>query len=256
VLFSHPALTAFINEHFEAAWMSVAPVPVITIDFGNGETAKRTLHGNIATYITMADGTTVDVIPGIYDVQPYRNMLQDALGLTKRIAVLPQAQRADAIRAHHGEQMTADSPLFASRFDAPVIDLFTPPLQPSPKPAAGIPEAISKLRIEGSLENSLTNFGAFENGLQLATPQPDKSRGSAAPSALPVNGIDLSRDSTSNELYRRPLVHGLMTNARRLDIFALTRPVYRDVLGVDLSDPYLGLGSILTGGDLLEEFEK
>lgn len=49
----------------------VRPVPTVTIDFGNGKTIKRTLNGNIASYVCTTDGTIVDVLPGIYDPVTY-----------------------------------------------------------------------------------------------------------------------------------------------------------------------------------------
>lgn len=49
----------------------VRPVPVVTIDFGNGKTIKRTLNGNVASYVCTTNGTIVDVLPGIYDPVTY-----------------------------------------------------------------------------------------------------------------------------------------------------------------------------------------
>ena len=43
MLFSNPEISAFIRKNFVAAWESVRPVPVVSIDFGNG----KTLDGDI-----------------------------------------------------------------------------------------------------------------------------------------------------------------------------------------------------------------
>jgi hypothetical protein len=83
VLFSSPDVASFINENFEPAWVSVRPVPKITIDFGNGKKMIRTVNGNIATYVCTKDGTVVDVLPGIYDRENYiasLNVIRDRFG--------------------------------------------------------------------------------------------------------------------------------------------------------------------------------
>ena len=65
MLFSSNEVADYINAEFEPVWESVRPVPIVTIDFGNGHTVRRTLHGNIATYICGSDGSVYDVLPGI-----------------------------------------------------------------------------------------------------------------------------------------------------------------------------------------------
>ena len=64
-----------INNNFEPVWESVRPVPIVTIDFGNGTKITRTLHGNIATYLCNARGTVFDILPGIYEPGEYLNQL-------------------------------------------------------------------------------------------------------------------------------------------------------------------------------------
>lgn len=71
MLFSRTDIAKYINENFEPAWEMVRPVPTVTIDFGNGKTIKRTLNGNVASYVCTTNGTIVDVLPGIYDPVTY-----------------------------------------------------------------------------------------------------------------------------------------------------------------------------------------
>ena len=66
MLFSSDPLAAYINATFKPVWESVRPVPVVTIDFGNGERITRTLHGNIATSVCDPAGRVLDVLPGLY----------------------------------------------------------------------------------------------------------------------------------------------------------------------------------------------
>ena len=77
VLFSDDAVANAINEKFEPVWVSVRPVPTVTIDFGNGKKLTRTLHGNVASYVLNADGTIVDILPGLYEGQEYKTKLEE-----------------------------------------------------------------------------------------------------------------------------------------------------------------------------------
>lgn len=81
MLFSNPEIARFVRENFVAAWESVRPVPVAEIDFGNGTKIKRTLNGNIATYLCAPDGTVLDVIPGLNAPAAYLEDLRHALNL-------------------------------------------------------------------------------------------------------------------------------------------------------------------------------
>jgi len=75
-LFSSSEVAEYINATFEPVWESVRAAPLVTIDFGNGHTVKRTLQGNIATYVCGSDGTVYDVLPGIYTPDEYRKQLE------------------------------------------------------------------------------------------------------------------------------------------------------------------------------------
>jgi hypothetical protein len=99
VLFSDPAVQDFVRANFVAAWQSVRPVPIVTIDFGNGHTLRRTLNGNVATYVCDPEGRVIDVIPGLCEPATYVRELGVALALYER-------SRADfgVVAAWHVEQ--------------------------------------------------------------------------------------------------------------------------------------------------------
>ena len=90
MLFSSREVADQINATFEPAWESVRPVPLVTMDFGNGRTVKRTLQGNIATYICVPDGTVYDVLPGIYTPDVYRKQLEALAALAESLRLLPR----------------------------------------------------------------------------------------------------------------------------------------------------------------------
>ena len=90
MLFSSGEVAGYINDSFEPAWESVRPAPLVTIDFGNGHTVRRTLQGNIATYVCGPDGVVYDVLPGIYAPAVYRKQLESLKTLADTL------QQADA----------------------------------------------------------------------------------------------------------------------------------------------------------------
>src|SRR5262249_33538114 len=93
---------------FEPAWDSVRPAPTVTIDFGNGHAIKRTLQGNIATYVCGSEGIVYDVLPGIYDPTVYRRELEACKVLAESLRPRPAANQADAgVRATEAKDTIA-----------------------------------------------------------------------------------------------------------------------------------------------------
>jgi hypothetical protein len=96
VLFSNPQVSAYVREHFVAAWEGVRPVPTVEIDFGNGKKIKRTVNGNIATYLCTPDGRVLDIIPGLNTPESYLGDLKEAVELYRSTFA-----RREKILDHH-----------------------------------------------------------------------------------------------------------------------------------------------------------
>jgi hypothetical protein len=107
VLFSNEQVARFINQNFEPAWEMVRPVPVVRIDFGNGNVVTRTLRGNIASYVCAPDGQVVDIIPGIYTAPAYQAALEPMRRLALGVARSDRQERTNRLRLHH--QREADN---------------------------------------------------------------------------------------------------------------------------------------------------
>lgn len=56
-------------------WESVRPVPIVTIDYGNGTVVKRTLTGNSIHYLLSPQGQVIDALPGLMDADTFRREL-------------------------------------------------------------------------------------------------------------------------------------------------------------------------------------
>jgi hypothetical protein len=106
VLFSNEQVARFINQNFEPAWEMVRPVPVVRIDFGNGNVVTRTLHGNIASYVCHSDGEVIDIVPGIYNPPSYQAALEPIRQLAVDTVRLERAERQNRLREYHQRQAT------------------------------------------------------------------------------------------------------------------------------------------------------
>lgn len=101
MLFSEKNVAEYINTHFEPVWESDRPVPKITMDFGNGHVIKRTLRGNIATYICFSDGAILDVLPNIYEPGSYKKNLEKLSELAQTLQNKSMTDRQSTVQAYH-----------------------------------------------------------------------------------------------------------------------------------------------------------
>jgi hypothetical protein len=190
------------------------PVPIVTIDFGEGHTLQRTLNGNVATYICDPQGRVIDVIPGLCAPDEYVRQLTAALALYER-------SRSDfgVVARLHGE--AAELARREAEQAQPIIE----PLRLD----------VSKAVIEDPLKRAIRrdkNLLAEDGRRNLRWRKP------------------IVHELLSNpQKYRGlPTVAALdATRGVRPDDIAKT--VYRLALHVDLDDPYLGLeGGAFSGG--------
>lgn len=216
MLFSNESIAEFINSSFESAWESVRPVPIVRIDFGDGNVITRTLHGNIATYVCSSDGMVLDVLPGIYTPAAYRNALNQLRILARNVRQKPDDARLAYLRGYHQRQAEA---LRTGR-DAQTLAT----------EAAAVP--VGKRVIERPVETLLKTKGVADS-VVLHAPE-DLAQWQA-----------LVEDTRLNEKTRRQLIHERLQSTGLVRPDAISRWLYKEVLHADLDDPYLGLGQSL-----------
>ena len=217
MLFSNPEIAALVRERFVAAWENVRAVPVVEIDFGNGVKLKRTVNGNIATYVCAPDGRVLDIIPGLNSPEAYLEDLRHALNLYRATF----AQGADfekVVRDYHTANRSVPT-----RY-APVLD-------------------VSKSGVESRLRVQLERTAADPKKREVERP----IRGLAVEDALL-----LAADTEINRTERKPLLHRMLSE-KIVHPAEITRRVYKEVLHCDLDDPYLGLVSKAFSGGAYEE---
>src|SRR5215470_49354 len=75
VLYSNAAISATLRNEFILHWQTVRPVPLITIDFGDGRKLQRTITGNSIHYVLDSDGQVIDALPGVYGAAAFARSL-------------------------------------------------------------------------------------------------------------------------------------------------------------------------------------
>jgi hypothetical protein len=84
-LYVNESIRQKLAEKFVLHWQSVRPVPVVTIDFGDGRKLERTLTGNSAHYVLASDGTPLDALPGLYSPAAFSAWLDRTVSLYDRL---------------------------------------------------------------------------------------------------------------------------------------------------------------------------
>lgn len=242
-MFSQERVANFINESFEPVWESVRPVPIVRIDFGDGNVLTRTLHGNILTSICTPDGYVVDALPGIYREEEYLAQLELLCAVTRNAQAKTNDRRVrdQMVRAYH-------------RGRAKVLKGIIKPEQVA---AELMKVAFSKSAIEVPLELallpvSMPRMAAMMSGTQPPTqtvgtpPQPRPEAGTTEIATEDVaHWKELELDTRLNERARRLWIHSYLERTGLMKPEKVIRPIYKEVLHADLDDPYLGLGKAL-----------
>jgi hypothetical protein len=122
-LYANAELAGFLRENFVLYWSSERPVPVITIDFGDGRRVTTTATGNSAHYVMDADGRVLDVLPGLYSPDAFRSELEGSLALAAEVRAASVNDRAARVLAYHERESTEATQALA-KLDAVRVRVF------------------------------------------------------------------------------------------------------------------------------------
>jgi len=224
VLFSDETIANYINENFEPAWQSVRPVPMVTIDFGDGNKVQRTLHGNIATWVCLPDGKVLDILPGVYAPTTYLEQVRQFHSLATIAGEVDPSRRTVYLERYHQRQAEAlargGRELQFQRVNRGASILAT--------------EQDTRLILRRARSQPASQIEANQAALpNLESPQEL------------ANWKELARDTEINETVRRKQIHEKLAGIAPPQPDELTKWLYREVLKSDLDDPHLGLGKLL-----------
>jgi len=80
LLYPQRQINELLREQFVLHWQSVRPVPIVTIDFGDGRRIRKTLTGNSVHVVLDPDGRPVDALPGLFSPNVFLGLLVRAHG--------------------------------------------------------------------------------------------------------------------------------------------------------------------------------
>ncbi|HKB17045.1 MAG TPA: hypothetical protein VKF62_13345 [Planctomycetota bacterium] len=282
MLFSDPEVTSFVNDRFVCAWESVRPVPKVDIDFGNGHTLRRTLNGNVVTYLCTPEGKVFDILPGLHSPEGYLAGLRRALDLNdtmRSAAQLPSRPRSLAVAAAAPPPPPAEQAQAFERAIAAYHSLEARGVESVAVFAGGgvRPAAMafaSKARVETPIKVLLSGrpispeeafrLEAASIGARPSAPAPQavaksrlespikRSLAPEPPEDPLAEGLDakalLEMDTRINERLRKEKVHALLSQAPLPAPAEIRATVYKEIFHLDLEDSYLGLAPLLFGG--------
>ena len=222
MLFSHEAVAGYLNANFECAWESVRPVPQVDIDFGNGRRLHRTLNGNIATYFCTPEGRVYDILPGLASPEEFM----------RRAWLSRQCYEQIKSKSEHTPTMVRMYHLRMKELE---------PALTGASNVAGVPYVIRSDRTKSGVEIRIK---------EVLLPDWHENSANGKPEASAADRDGILADVAYNREHRYPLVHDLLTDKPLKTPAELTKTVYKEILHVDLDDPYLGLAPYVLGGEI------
>ncbi|MFO0724695.1 MAG: hypothetical protein U1E65_13015 [Myxococcota bacterium] len=226
MLYPEPRIERLLKTRFVLHWRSVRPVPVVTIDFGDGRTIRRTLTGNSVHLILAPNGRPIDALPGMYAPEAFLEGLLASLSLDPGRDLGPQHRRRLQLLDARWAEAAAS---IGAKADAPpteaLLEALAAPRAPRPYPSARTAGAIAvtKAMVEMPL---LERISPVERAIALDT---------------------LRNEQLLHRQIHQRFVAGVSENEAELSDW-----IYRTLFLMPPEDPWLGLEPSLPFADLVD----
>lgn len=99
--YANERISEVLRENYVLCWTSVRPVPVITVDYGDGRKLERTVTGNSIHYIVDADGRLIDAMPGLVGPQTFLSWLIESEQKFATSRKLEEPTKTNELRRYH-----------------------------------------------------------------------------------------------------------------------------------------------------------
>lgn len=166
VLYANGDVSKLLREKFVLVWESERPVPVVTIDYGDGRVLKRTLTGNSIHYVLSPDGAVVDALPGLYDPVRFKTELERV----ERVAVASTPEERRAYTVQTLTRLLSDYQVEAAAIGAGEPPEMTTQVEAAPSAHKAMPTTESKRLVETRVLDAVTPTHASEPKQQKAVP--------------------------------------------------------------------------------------
>ncbi len=244
-LYANSNVSQILRDRFILVWTSERPVPVVTIDYGDGRVLKRTITGNSIHYILNSRGEVIDALPGLYDPETFASLLVNAAAAaTANSLSAPREHIERSLAALAADWTTSSAPADSGYTTSPVptahnatplaaakAELESPLVRSTASPAAPVlfasaadaaDRAVSKTRVERPLVKAaqLSNpphaakaAGAATGKMFVESPMIEAIVPPPAPAAVPA---DVDSDLWSTLAQRRHAIARLDQNSINL----------------------------------------
>jgi hypothetical protein len=269
VLYSNQEVSAMLRERFVLHWQSVRPVPLITIDFGDGRKLERTVTGNSIHYILDSDGQVIEALPGLYGPQAFSRGLTEAESLFRQLRVKSGEERRSTLANYYRSHINKISLAWladTTRIGGKLPEGFAIEKGQNGEAISIMPLAVTKAVTETTMLRAMT---AGSEALGRITDEPawkkiaeihnaDATLDERSVALIRRQNPDLSdkgiasllqkfqqtiaMDTVRNEyLMHSKLYAWLMRDPSRNDLSKFNDKVYAELFLTPQSDPWLGL---------------
>jgi hypothetical protein len=271
ILYSNSAIADLLRTHFVLHWQTVRPVPLITIDFGDGRKLERTITGNSIHYILDSEGRLIDGLPGVFGPQAFARSLNEAEVIFQNLRGKNEAERPVVLAKYYRDRINqisldwlADNKKIGGKEPSGVL------VQKGENGEALsiIPLAVSKALTEGTMLRAMTagadSLGKItdeEAWAKLATLHSTEAQldersvglikrqlkdlpGSAKAMNALLRKFQLAvaLDTVRNEYKLHTTLYAWLVSDRgRSNVDTMNEKVYAELFLTPKSDPWLGL---------------
>lgn len=245
ILYADRRISALLRKQYVLHWKTVRPVPMMTIDFGDGRVLKRTITGNSIHYLLDSEGRPIDAIPGLVTSETFLASVSAAEALAQELAPLPHTDRMSVLKQWHQERI--EQALVAWESDIRKLE-----------PRAAIPHTEARTRaaqLERISEERWPTLGTVHGHEPTFAPEVSpqiewsawKASRIAVTKAIQESPMlrqlqfSVAEDSVRNEYQLHRQIHEWLSNAQYTDVEALNTRVYSQLFLAPLDDPWYGL---------------
>jgi hypothetical protein len=269
VLYSNATVSAILRDQFVLHWQMVRPVPLITIDFGDGRKLERTITGNSIHYVLDSDGKLIDAFPGVYGPQAFSRVLTDAQVLFTNLKGRNDAAKSNVLLEYYSSRANKISLAWladVTRIGGKRPEGISVQVNDKGEALSIMPLAVSKAVTEGSILRAMTagteSLGRItdeatwqkiaslhradalldERSIALIRKQNPDLSDKMLTSLIDKFQQSVALDTVRNEYRMHPRLLAWMTKEQwRSDVNKFNEKVYAELFLTPRTDPWLGL---------------
>jgi len=247
-LYSNQEVANLLGEQFILHWQTVRPVPIVTVDFGDGRTLRRTVTGNSAHYVLSSDGQPLDAIPGLYGPQAFMRLLASAGELARTVMSAGDASQRTLIIAEYHRRRGELLDRAWQRDMTQLNGTKSPSRLAAASPAEASDAIWNRVALlhatSATLDESSRRLIESQHPTAVATMEVAVTKAVVeSPLAGLIRGLQnsIALDTVRNEYLLHRQIHDWFVAGEIGELPSLNERVYATLFRTPSSDPWLGL---------------